>query len=143
MQPTTLVVALALSTLLLAAPAAAQPADDPSAADAQALETGRRLTAEFYRGELETLVAGFSTEMRESMPVEQLAVMRRSLQETLGDEIEILDEQIRSQQGYSVYRRVAKFEKHDGEVEVLWALRVDGKVGGFFVRRALPELGEE
>ena len=140
------VITLLTLTAVLIAPTVAQvsPATGDEASTAAAassvVEIGRRLTEQFYQGKLEEIHHAFSTEMKEEFPLERLTAVRNQVLEQLGPEVEVLDEQVREQAEYMVYRRLVTFEKRPtGKFEVIWTVREDDWVAGFFIRDASAE----
>ena len=132
---------LALAVVLIA-PTVAQesPAagESPKAVgESSVIESGRRLTEQFYQGKLEDIHLAFSTEMKTEFPLERLAAVRDQVFDHLGPEIEVHDEQVREKNDYTVYRGLVSFEKRrSGKFEVLWTFRSDDLVAGFFIRDA-------
>ncbi|MFW6198498.1 MAG: hypothetical protein ACOC5E_01610, partial [Acidobacteriota bacterium] len=98
-------VALCL-TLLLAAGAAAQEAGTD-----EVMERGRTATDWFYAGELEKVLdMGLTDDMREAMPdLEAWERVQQQVTSQLGDEIEVVDEEVREVQGMQVYLRTVHF----------------------------------
>jgi tetratricopeptide (TPR) repeat protein len=94
----------------------------------------RAFLALFYRGDLEAMHARFSSEFAERMSLEALDEMWRSAAARLGPEVETLDERLGSTDDSTLYVRRARFEKHDGEIEVVIELTADGSLTGFVIR---------
>jgi hypothetical protein len=61
---------------------------------------------------------------------EGLQIFRQQIQDQLGAEVEMLDEEISSQQGVDLYRRVVRFEKTEQVFVVEWAF-TDATIEGF------------
>lgn len=95
-----------------------------------ALAVGRRAVRSFYRGELDRLRAAFTESLDAQLDYEQLEAMRVTIFRQLGAESALLDEGVEERGGAELYRRRARFERHDGEVDVLVKIvdgeRVDG-----------------
>jgi len=106
----------------------------PAGEDADGLAAGRELTRQLYEGQLDEVYTRLSDDFRTEMTREQLAATRQSIVDRLGAEQRVTRESARIEGEYLVYRRHAAFSGHDGTIEVVWAFRPDGKVGGFFVR---------
>lgn len=94
----------------------------------------RAFLALFYRGDLEAMHARFSGEFAERMSLAGLDEMRRSAAAQLGPEVETLDERLGSTDDSTLYVRRARFEKHDGEVEIVIELTDDGSLTGFMIQ---------
>lgn len=131
-----------LGALLVAATAAmAQPQPRPSIMD-----LGRDLTAKFYAGELEALLARATPKLRERIGgAAGLARVRDTLRERAGAEVMLLGEQTASRDGLDVYIRRAAFER-ETEVVLMWGVDPSGSISTFAVspkpREAPTEHGD-
>lgn len=124
-----------LFTSLLALVAATAPLS----AEAAELEAGREATERFYAGEVASLWLGMTEEMQKALGSEAaLRAFRAQVEAQLGEERELLAEDVSDAQGFRVYRRVARFEKLDSPVVVQFAFDGDGGIAGFFIR-PVPE----
>lgn len=121
------------ATILLSAPAVTAQ-ETAEAGTSKTLEHGRMLTDHFYRGELNHVHDQFSAEFKSSMSLEDLIGLRRQVSSQLGNEATVIDESVKADGEYTVYRRLAKFANHDGQIEVMWAFRADATVAGFVIR---------
>ena len=112
------------------------PASASAAAEGESaeLERGRAVVRQFYRGELEEIHAMASPSFVERMSLEQLVAMHRQVSRQLGPETELLEEQVTELPGSRLYLRRARFERHDGDVEVLVQLEGETVVGGLMFR---------
>lgn len=125
--------ALTAALLAVAAVAFAQPVADQAAA----LERGRELTRAFYAGELAPIAQALSAELAEAVGGEAgLRAFRDQVTQQLGNEIQLLDEQVHEVTGAMVYARTARFEGYGGPVLVNWAVDRAGTVVGFQVQPA-------
>ena len=98
--------ALTAALLAVAAVAFAQPVADQAAA----LERGRELTRAFYAGELAPIAQALSAELAEAVGGEAgLRAFRDQVTQQLGNEIQLLDEQVHEVTGAMVYARTARF----------------------------------
>lgn len=104
------------------------------AGTSKALADGRTLTDRFYRGELNQVHDQFSADFKASMSIEDLIGLRRQVSSQLGSEAAVIDESVKVDGEYTIYRRLAKFADHDGQIEVMWAFRSDATVAGFVIR---------
>jgi len=100
------------------------------------MEFGRSYTMYFYRGELGRVHANFTAKFKEAMSLAKLRDSRREVSLQLGVETELLGEEIVSKDEFKIYVRRARFEKFDGIVEVVVAMREDHSIAGFAVRPA-------
>jgi len=107
------------------------------------LDTARRYTEMFYRGDLEPLFEKFSVEMRSVVPLERLVMMREHAVEAFGKEIGVIAEETDTQGEYRGFVRWARFDGTDEVIEVQWILRPDDEVAGFFIRPAAHEDGQD
>lgn len=127
--------ASACSTTKTGTPPASSQSEEESTVDP--LERGRELTAEFYAGETDSLWSQMSEQMRAAFQnKENLVAFRQQVEEQLGDETEVLNEEVAPAPPYQVYVRTASFEKGEGPVVVQWTIEADGTVAGFFIRPA-------
>lgn len=98
--------------ILAAAVAAAAPLHAQSGDPAQ-IEQGRRYTQWLYEGQVDSLWARFSPEMRQALPsAAALEQMRMQIHGQTGDETEVLSERILDpspEPPYVVYVRAAHF----------------------------------
>lgn len=122
---------LAAATVL-AAPLSAQ------AADSSQMEPGRRYTQWLYDGQVDSLWARFSPEMREALPSAQhLAEMREQILAQAGTETTVLSERIvdpSPEPGMTVYVRTARFSNVPINVNVTVVTDATGTVQGLSVR---------
>ncbi len=129
------------ASILLALGASAQapqPESEPGS-DPAALEPGRAATERFFAGETAALWSAMNEEMRSALGSEQaLAAFRTQVGAQLGEEREILSEDVSDAGGYATYRRMARFEKVEAPVVVQFSFDAAGKIAGFFVR-PVPE----
>ena len=104
--------------------------------DSPELSSGRAYARQFYRGELPELHARFAESLKSRMDLAALSAMHRQLNQQLGLETRLLDERVVAIAGSPVYVRRARFERFDGEVEVLIQLDPDRSVAGLMFRPA-------
>ncbi len=98
-----------------------------------ALAQGRRYTELFYAGEFAELAGAFSSEMLAAVGAQEgLETFRQQIEDQLGAETQVLDEQVFSSQGFRVYERTAVFEKVGTPFDVEWTFDENGVVEGFF-----------
>ncbi len=113
--------------LLMIQGALAQPAETT-------LDRGREYTQQFYAGELEGLVARFSTEFADVIGGEAgLRAFRDGFLADVGEEVEVLSENVTPHPGAEVYQRVVTFEKFGSPVAIVCALDPEGTVLGMFI----------
>lgn len=123
---------------LLVANAAPASAPEP-------VEEGRKLTEAFYAGDTETIWQRFDPAMKEAIGgKEQLAAFAEQVRGRFGGEARATGEQVFDHQEYHVYRRTVLFEKAGSlPFWVQWAFDDQGRVAGFFVRRAQEAAASE
>lgn len=96
---------------------------------------GRELTSQFYTGEIAAVWSRMNEQMRTALGNEaNLAAFRKQLEEQLGSETEVQDEQVTSTPPYQVYLRTVSFSKFEQPIAVQWALDAEGNVAGFFIK---------
>lgn len=118
---------LALAFALFASSVCAQSPDTR--------EQGAELTTAFYEQRIDVLWQRMSPQMQAALKSpETLAEFRQQLGEQLGRETAVVGETVGNEQGLSVYRRHARFEKVAMPILVQWAISADGTVEGFFIR---------
>lgn len=131
-----------LLTCLLALACAAPGADDggPAASvagtsasgEAAVLTLGRTATGHFYEGRDEVLWDSLAPSLVELFgSPETLPSFRAQMQHDLGDEQTVLSETTDRVGEVWVYKRVARYERHDGPIEVLWAFDGDDRAVAF------------
>jgi murein DD-endopeptidase MepM/ murein hydrolase activator NlpD len=90
------------------------------------LEQGRQYTQQFYDGELASVAEKFSEAMIQAVGGEErLAVFRQRVLGELGTEVEVVAEQVSSDNGLNTYRRSARFEKSAQILIVEWAFTAE------------------
>lgn len=123
--------------VLVAAPLHAQ------AADSTRYELGRRYTQWLYEGQVDSLYARFSPEMRQAIPTAQaFSDMRMQIQTQAGAETGVVSERILDPSpapGMTVYVRTATFANAPMNVNVTIVTDAAGMIHGFSVRPAPPE----
>ena len=112
----------------------AQSEGDPQEA-AVVREIARNYVRQFYVADLEALHRNFTDELKETMDLEALRTMRWTVEDQLGEEVEVVEEIVEARQTYVLYMRRAKFEKYSGVMEGRWVLR-GGKIAGLEFRPA-------
>lgn len=134
-----IVLAVCLISGIIAASSQAQQAETT----ATAVEQGRIFTEWFYQGELETLYAQFSPEMKEALSLEALTQFQTQVADQFGQEAEVLDEKVTPYQQYAIYDRIVTFEKYDNPMIVEWTIGPEQIIYGFFVRPVPEEAPSE
>jgi hypothetical protein len=133
--------AVSMSVLLLAtvALAAVDPPVEPSALETADLERGRGLTRQFHDGELAPLLASFSEKMQATFDLAKLEDQRRTMLERLGGEVELLDEDVRHEGGYTIYARQSRYAKLTEPFLLQWAWNDEQRIVGFILRPVSPK----
>lgn len=118
--------------IMVAAPLHAQ------AADSSQIELGRRYTQWLYEGQVDSLYARFSPDMRQAIPtVEAFSEMRMQIQTQAGAETEVVSERILDPSpapGMTVYVRTARFANAPMNVDVTIVTDATGTIHGFSIR---------
>lgn len=122
-----------LLSSVLALPAAAEPPAEAGGEDG--LAAGRQAVERFYAGEVSELWARMTGEMHAGLGSEQaLAAFRAQVAAQIGEEHEVLSEDVSGAGGYTTYRRIARFEKTPAPVMVQFSFDGEGRIAGFYVR---------
>jgi hypothetical protein len=120
------------AAIVVAAPLQAQ------AADSAQMELGRRYTQWLYEGQVDSLWARFSPEMRQVLPsAAALEQMRQQIHGQIGDETEVLSERIMDpspEPGMTVYVRTARFASVPMNINVVVVTDASGTIQGLSVR---------
>jgi hypothetical protein len=131
--------AVCVSMVLLACTAAAALAQTP---DSVVMERGRTLTQQFYAGQTDTIASAMNTEMFAAIGGGPgLASFREQLRAQVGEETEVVAEEVATSGVHRLYQRTARFSGFGGTLSVVWTLDGDGRVAGFFVRPAQQPRG--
>ncbi|HEU4880677.1 MAG TPA: hypothetical protein VFT45_00490 [Longimicrobium sp.] len=124
------------AAIVVAAPLHAQAADAPD------MVLGRRYTQWLYEGQLDSLYARFSPDMRQALPtVQAFSEMATQIKTQAGDETEVVSERILDpspEPGMTVYIRSARFSKAPMIVDVTVVTDAAGTIHGFSVRPQRP-----
>ncbi len=107
------------------------------------LEQGRIYTEWFYSGSFEDLRDKFSEEMKNSLSINDLTILHDQVSEQLGIEIEVLNENVSSVQGYELYERIVRFSLYQGPIQVQWFLGESNYIYGFYIRPVPTEAPSE
>lgn len=112
----------------------------PQGAAAQAppdstLDWGRRYTAWFYRGLVDSLWRRMSVDLRQALGrPERLLAVRDQVAAQAGPEGAVLEERLVRKDGFLVYLRTVTFPKWVQRGIVQFAVSPEGEIAGFFVR---------
>jgi peptidase M23-like protein len=110
-------------------------------APVDALALGRGFTRTFYDGKIGDVWAVLSEGMRaEQGSVEHLADFRRTVDELVGGEAQLLGEKVLPEGGLQTYVRSVRYEKSAEPFEVRWTFDAGGRVTDFSIRPALPAI---
>lgn len=113
-----------------------QAKPDPNAAtDDPVIDQGRLYVQQFYRGELAGVYDRFSLNLRNEMPLSQLQKIHEGVEEQLGRETAVVSETSVRNGEVTEYRRLARFERQDRPVTVMFAMRDDGSIAAFYFER--------
>ena len=97
------------------------------------LEQGRNLTQQFYNRELDTLSKQFSVAMAQALNKTDLSAFGEQIEDQLGQESQVIDEQVSRSQDLYIYRRITRFEKLEQNIIVQWTLNAQHEVDGFWI----------
>lgn len=103
------------------------------------VDRGRMLTRAFYEGDIALIVDDFNDDMRTALGGEgELASFRERVLRQLGQEAEVLGEEVDSFQEHSVYRRTVRLDKSPEPFLIMWSFDADGRVAGFSIQPEGP-----
>jgi len=101
----------------------------------EAKEKGRIYTQWFYEGKVGDLWAKLSPVMQQALVnQDKLSELRAQILQQVGTEIGLSEENVQRAGVLRVYKRLAKFDKVAGMIEVQFAFDPRGNVAGFRVR---------
>ncbi|NOS99731.1 MAG: M23 family metallopeptidase [Phycisphaerales bacterium] len=119
---------LALVTAQVAAKDAKPAKTDPT-------ERGRAYTALFYDGKVDQVWEHFGEAMKTALvSKEQLQTFRDQVNEQIGEEAAVVNEEVIRAGSFHVYSRHARFKKFAEVIEVNWTFDDKGVVEGFYIR---------
>ncbi len=122
-----------LALFCLSATPTARAGDEPR-------EIGRRYTTQFYQEKLDGIWEKFDDTMKKGLvSLDNLKAFRKQVGDQLGEEIQIVSEDVTRTGGSNVYIRHARFKKIDKIIDVTWAFDEQGAIHGFYVRPAQKE----
>lgn len=103
--------------------------------DARATELGRRYATWLYANRVDSLWTAFDADMKaQSESPEHFGTLMHQAFEVLGQEKEVLKEEIVDAEDLRVYRRVASWSGIPQHVALTFALHPDGTIAGIFFR---------
>jgi len=124
----------AFATVLL--PLGAHAAEVAKSSD-PTIAMGRELTQLFFAGKTDVLWLRMTEPMQAALKSpEAFAAFRTQVQAQLGAEDEVLSEKTDTVAGARLYLRNARWSKAPAAVTMQWALDVEGKIAGFYIRPA-------
>lgn len=123
------------ATPLRVAPPAPGQRDIPlNQVDPKTLALVRSYTQRFYDGEVAYLFGRLSPEMRRQLTIAQLTQMREHVLANYGTEQRLIAERAAVNDTYRGFVRWAQFDKVKDVIEIIWYLKPDDSIGGFFIR---------
>lgn len=103
--------------------------------EAEVIAQGRALSEAFLAGEQEAVWSRMTGEMQAAFGrMDALIAFREQLSGSLGDEAEVLSEDVKRVKGHDVYLRTGRWSGAEPQIAMQWALNADGQVAGFYVR---------
>ena len=101
----------------------------------EARQRGRTYTQWFYEGKVSDLWTKLSPVMQQALGAEaNLTDLRDRVLQQMGKESKLLEESVKPAGALQVYRRLAKFDKAAGSVEVTLSFDARGSVAEFNIR---------
>lgn len=101
----------------------------------EARREGRNYTELLYAGALSDLWTKLSPVMQQALGAEaKLGEFREQVLEQMGTESKLVEESVKPEGALQVYRRLAKFAKAAGYVEVTLSFDARGSIAGFNIR---------
>ena len=99
------------------------------------IEDGRRYTAMFYDGQLDSMWGNMTTEMQTALgSLEAFGKVHAQLMGMFGDEVAVVDEKVVEQSGYHVYLRTARYATSKALARVQIAFDAQGRIGGLYMQ---------
>ncbi len=96
---------------------------------------GAQLTTDFYAGRLDGVWARLSPQMKAALQSkDNFLAFRDQIDQQLGSESAVVQEMVNADQGFDIYRRLARFDKVSELIVVQWTFDGKGAVAGFFIR---------
>jgi murein DD-endopeptidase MepM/ murein hydrolase activator NlpD len=99
-----------------------------------AVAWGRRYTDLFWDGQLSTVEAHFTADMRAAMDSAKLAGVRGQIRAQLGAKQYVITEAESKRAPYTIYDQMMEVEKITQPVVVRWTFDSVGGIAGFFIR---------
>ncbi len=101
----------------------------------EAREKGRACAEWFYGGKVSELWAQLSPVMQQALvTADKIREFRVKAQQQLGSEIKIIEETVKPEGSLQVYRRLAKFDRATGNVDLQFVFNARGMISGFVIR---------
>ncbi len=101
----------------------------------EARKQGRTYTQWFYEGKAADLWPKLSPVMQQALgPEAKLKEFREQVIEQMGTEGKLVEESVKTEGALQVYRRLAKFDKAIGYVEITLSFDARGSIAGFNIR---------
>jgi hypothetical protein len=72
--------------------------------------------------------------VKTTLSLDQLRALHARVKMLYGKEVGVIGEDTQTKGKYRGFSRWARFDKHDGPIQVLVLLRSDDSIGGFFVQ---------
>jgi hypothetical protein len=108
--------------------------------ETEAQQNGQTYTQWFYEGKLAELWRKLSPVMQQALGSEpKLAEYREQTMRQLGSETQIVGESVKLTGVLQVYRRIARFQRAEGSIEVKFAFGPRGTVAVFSIGAADPK----
>ncbi len=130
--------ALGLAATLTVPAAMAAQEQGTVTSDSAAMAKGRQYTDWFYQKEFSQLWEVMGPQMRQALGGSEsiLPTVWSQVNSQVGQETEVVEEEVTQAQGLWVYLRRARYSGFLGIILVQFAMDENGTVGGFFVRPA-------
>jgi len=101
----------------------------------KAAQLGRSCVQSFYESKFSDLWAKLSPVMRQALvTADYLTKLRAQVQQQFGAEVNIVEENVKSDDALQVYNRIAKFDNFPGKVKLQFAFNAKGMISRFSIR---------
>ncbi len=98
------------------------------------MDWGREYSQMFYDQDFNKLYEKFTPEMKAAMNAQQLSDFYDQVEESLGSEQKIFEEQLDTVTSpYFIYNRIASYSQYSGKVLVRWVMDEQKAIAGFFL----------
>ncbi|WP_417580423.1 peptidoglycan DD-metalloendopeptidase family protein [Pelagibacterium sp.] len=101
----------------------------------ETLDIGRERSEAFLSGQLDLIWEDMTEQMHDGLgSLEAFSDFHQQVTAQLGQEATILDEEATTQDGYSIYTRIAQWSSSDTPIVMQFSFDTEGMIAGFFIQ---------